>query len=91
MAKTVNEAFAEFIRDVVNLDPDTVTEARQSRDNLLDNIKEFDGDSDFFKLYWEKRIQFGSFGRGTKCWPLDDIDYMVCLSANGCTYDTDSP
>ena len=41
MAKTVNEAFAEFIRDVVNLDPDTVTEARQSRDNLLDNIKEF--------------------------------------------------
>ena len=91
MAKTVNEAFAEFIRDVVNLDPDTVTEARQSRDNLLDNIKEFDGDSDFFKLYWEKRIQFGSFGRGTKCRPLDDIDYMVCLSANGCTYDADSP
>ncbi len=90
MAKTVDEAFVEFIRDVVNLDPDTVAEARQSRDNLLDNIKEFDGDSDFFKLYWDKRIQFGSFGRGTKCRPLDDIDYMVCLMANGCTYDAGS-
>ena len=90
MAKTVNDAFVEFIRDVVNLDPGIVTDARQSRDNLLDNIKEFDGDNDFFQLYWEKRIPFGSFGRGTKCRPLDDIDYMVCLSANGCTYDTSS-
>lgn len=56
MAKTVNEAFEVFIRDVVNPDPDMVAEARQSRDNLLDNIKEFDGDSNFFKLYWDKRI-----------------------------------
>ena len=41
MATTVNNAFAEFMRDIVNLDSDVVSKARTSRDNLLDNIAEF--------------------------------------------------
>ena len=48
MATTVNNAFAEFMRDIVNLDPDIVYKARMSRDNLLDNIAEFDNKDGFF-------------------------------------------
>ena len=47
MATTVNNAFAEFMRDIVNLDPDIVYKARMSRDNLLDNIAEFDNKDGF--------------------------------------------
>lgn len=76
MAKYVNEAFKEFMDEVVNLDPDVVSDAKDSRDNLIENIKEFDND-DFFHLYNEIHIEFGSFARKTKMRPLDDIDLMI--------------
>lgn len=38
MATTVNAAFKEFMKDIVNLDPDVVSAARISRDNLLLNL-----------------------------------------------------
>ena len=41
MSYTVNTAFDKFMKEVVNLDPTIVSEARSSRDNLLENIKEF--------------------------------------------------
>ena len=42
MAKTVNGAFDEFRQNYVDLDPKKVASARCSRDNLLENIKEFE-------------------------------------------------
>lgn len=48
MATTVNNAFSEFMKDTINLDPDIVSAARKSRDNLLANISEFDNKDDFF-------------------------------------------
>lgn len=42
MATTVNAAFEEFMKDIINLDPNIVSAARISRDNLLNNIAEFD-------------------------------------------------
>lgn len=48
MATTVNTAFSEFLKDTVNLDSTDTKTARASRDNLLDNIKSFSGDDDFF-------------------------------------------
>ena len=38
MATTVNNAFAEFMKDTVNIDPTQTKTARASRDNLLANI-----------------------------------------------------
>lgn len=35
MATTVDNAFAEFMKDTVNLDPDVTSTARKSRDNLI--------------------------------------------------------
>lgn len=80
MATTVNYAFTEFMRDIVNLEKEKAKTARSSRDNLIDNIKGFSGDSDFFKVYEDRILRFGSFERRTKIRPIDDIDLMLCLS-----------
>jgi len=87
MAKTVNEAFNKFLTDTVNLDPDKTKKARGSRDRLVGQIETFpEGDSKFPSIYSEKNILFGSFSRRTKKRPLDDIDIMICMKADGCTY-----
>lgn len=48
MANTVNNAFAEFMKNIVNLDPNVTSTARKSRDNLIGNINGFSGSDDFF-------------------------------------------
>ena len=91
MATTVNNAFDEFMKDIVNLDPDVVSKARESRDNLLENIAEFDNEDGFFDLYEGYNVHFGSFARKTKCRELDDIDLMIGIAANGATYNSSDP
>jgi len=87
MAKTVIAAFNEFMKDSVNLDNDRTKKARKSRDWLIEQILDFPNiDSDFPAIYTEKNIFFGSFARRTKKRPLDDIDIMIALKAQGCTY-----
>lgn len=86
MATSVISAFKEFMTDSVNLDSEDTINARKSRDNLLENISNFNMDEDFFHLYKEINIQFGSFARYTKIRPLDDIDLMIGISADGATY-----
>lgn len=82
MAHTVDAAFAEFMKNVVNLDSDDTKTARKSRDNLIDNICSFSGNADFFNVYKERNLLYGSFARHTKIRPLDDIDLMICFSAS---------
>ena len=91
MATTVNNAFDEFMKDIVNLDTDVVSKARESRDNLLENIAEFDDKDGFFDLYEGYNVHFGSFARKTKCRELDDIDLMIGIAANGATYNSNDP
>lgn len=87
MAKTVIEAFNKFMADTVNLDPDQTKKARGSREWLVGQIETFpNNDVKFPSIYSEKNIFFGSFSRRTKKRPLDDIDIMICLKADGCTY-----
>lgn len=88
MAKTVNGAFDEFRQNYVDLDPEKVASARRSRDNLLENIKEFDDKDDFFDLCQDFDLHFGSFSRKTKCRELNDIDLMIGIAANGATYNS---
>lgn len=83
MTSTVNNAFAEFMKNIVNLDPDITSKARKSRDNLIDNINSFSDNDDFFSIYQDKNLKFGSFARRTKIRELDEIDLMICLSAEG--------
>lgn len=87
MAKTVVEAFNTFMTDTVNLDSDQTKKARGSRDWLVEQIEAFPADDNSFpNIYTEKNIFYGSFSRSTKKRPLDDIDIMICLNADGCTY-----
>lgn len=87
MASTVIQAFNEFMKDTVNLDPDITKTAISSRDWLIGQIANFKTkDSDFPTSYDEININFGSFARKTKIRELDDIDIMIGLSGQGSTY-----
>ena len=87
MVRTVNKAFDIFLKDYVNLDETENSNARKSRDWLINQIKKFPQDYDNFpKLYHSRIITFGSFARKTKIKPLDDIDLLICISAEGATY-----
>lgn len=87
MPSTVNAAFSAFMKDAVNLTPETTAGARKSRDWLLTQVHRFPTkDDDFPLLYSEKDIAFGSFQRRTKIRELDDVDLIICLSATGGTY-----
>ncbi|VXC04781.1 nucleotidyltransferase [Massilia sp. 9I] len=87
MAVTVIEAFEEFLSQAVNLDSEVSKSAKRSRDWLVDRIHSFpENDESFPRLYNGMDIFFGSFERKTKKRELDDIDLMICLSAQGVTY-----
>jgi len=87
MAKTVNTAFSEFNRNIVNLDSGRTSLARNSRDWLISQLNNFPTKIvDFPTLYESKHIKFGSFARNTKIKPLDDIDLFLTFNAAGASY-----
>ena len=88
MAKTVNEAFDEFNKDIVNLDPSKTSKAISSRDWLYEQLNALDGKIDLYFpfKYQDKHIKYGSFARKTKIRELDDIDIMYCFAVNGAIY-----
>ncbi len=85
MAITVNDAFSEFLKNAVNLDKNVSNDAKSNRNELLSSL-DWGNDKFFFKPYKEINFFFGSFSRKTKCRPLDDLDVMFGLSAEGNTY-----
>ncbi len=89
MSSTVNEAFSNFNRDFVNLDPERTKIAKTSRDWLLKQLIGLqDKFTDFPKLYEGMHLNFGSFARHTKIRELDDIDLLLTFAAEGTTYNT---
>lgn len=83
MATTVNEAFDIFLKDYVRLDKGRSNTAKASKNNLVDGIQKFPSDGKFLRLHPDLSIDFGSFARKTKIRPLDDIDLMIILHAEG--------
>lgn len=91
MATSVISAFNTFQKDIVNLESSMSITARASRDWLLEQISKFPDKNSYFPLlYPEINIAFGSFARKTKTRPLDDIDLMVGINADGCYYSENS-
>ncbi|MBL1269452.1 nucleotidyltransferase [Vreelandella titanicae] len=87
MAKTVNSAFKEFMKNTVNLDPNDTAAARDDRNKLRDRIHALEEKVYRFpRLATDDDIDFGSFARRTKKRPLDDVDMLFCLHADGCTF-----
>lgn len=89
MIKNVNDAFAYFMGNFVDLDKQVVKNAREDLSELLQKLEECSG-KDFFVLYPDVNLHFGSFSRKTKCQPLNDIDVLVGISAEGNTYNESS-
>jgi len=90
MAKSVNQAFEELNKDVVNLIKENTDNARKSRDWLITQLLSFpESVDDFPNDYPDKHIKFGSFARNTKIRPLDDIDLMYCLGGGNAYYQID--
>ena len=87
MATTVNSAFNEFNKDIVNLDSNRTIKARSSRDWLIEQLNLFpEKVNNFPRLYDDKHIKFGSFARNTKIRPLDDIDLILTFNAQRSTH-----
>ncbi|WP_307745398.1 nucleotidyltransferase [uncultured Pantoea sp.] len=87
MATTVISAFNDFMKNTVNLDKERTDKARGSRNWLLEQVTALpERDDKFPKLYSDIDIHFGSFSRRTKIHPLDDIDLMIGLGGDSCTY-----
>lgn len=87
MAKTVNAAFTEFNKDIVNLDTERTNTARSSRDWLIKQLLGLPNKVEDFPILFEgMHIKYGSFARNTKIRPLDDIDLILTFSAVGTTY-----
>lgn len=87
MANSVVSAFNEFLKETVNLDSKKTKDARKSKDWLIGKIHSFpDNDTEFPRLYTDVDIHYGSFARRTKIRPLDDIDLMIGIAADGTTY-----
>ncbi|MCZ8196948.1 MAG: hypothetical protein O9267_05035 [Flavobacterium sp.] len=84
MATTVYNAFNTFMKDIVRLDDERNSVAKKSKNNLLTEIQKFPSDGKFLDFYTEyMSIDYGSFSRKTKIRPLDDIDLMIVLHAQG--------
>lgn len=83
MAKTVKAAFDAYRATYIDLSPIQTTNARRSRDYLLDQIKNLGTDNPRVPSFTAKRELFGSFARKTKIAPLDDIDLMPLLDPTG--------
>jgi hypothetical protein len=88
MAITVNSAFEEFNKNIVNLFKERTDKALSSRDWLYTQLNGLDSkeDLDFPLKYDSMHINFGSFQRKTKIRELDDIDLMFCFTADGASY-----
>lgn len=86
MPTTVYTAFADFMKDTVRLDPDRTDVARTSKNNLVNEIINFPNGGEFPPLHPDNSIDYGSFSRRTKIRPLDDIDLMIVMNAQGSTY-----
>jgi hypothetical protein len=86
MATNINSAFEEFLAEKVRTLKPRSDIAKSSKENLVKEIEKFPNDGLFPALHPNLSIDYGSFSRKTKIQPLDDIDLMVILHAQGCTY-----
>jgi hypothetical protein len=84
MVTTVNNAFDTFMKNIVRLDNDRNNVAKKSKNTLVTEIEKFPTDGKFLDFYTDYvSIDYGSFSRKTKIRPLDDIDLMIVLHAQG--------
>ncbi|WP_304333611.1 hypothetical protein [Brachyspira innocens] len=81
-----DEKLIMFIKDKLDLKKSDIEQANNSLKVLQNNIINIFNKTPFLDIYFEKCINYGSYARGTKIFPLDDIDFTICIKANYRTY-----
>src|SRR5262245_32191839 len=81
MPYTVPYSFDYLREHYVDLDPDDVQKARDSREYLKEQIEKVAAEVSYFPELNGGYRGFGSFARKTKVTPLDDIDLLLLISA----------
>jgi len=71
------------MKDHVRLDDERNEIAKKSKAYLIEQVTKFPNDSKFPRYYDTVSIDYGSYSRRTKIRPLDDIDLMFILHAEG--------
>ena len=85
MPTSVTGSFNAFRENVIDLDPGQTQRARASRDYLCEQLKGLQNWDSSFPTLTGDFHPFGSFARGTKTRPLNDIDLLVVLNGRGTT------
>lgn len=87
---TTAQAFEDFRRSKVDLNPNKVKKARQSRVYLQEQLTAAKNNDPDFPRITDSFVPFGSFARRTKVRPLDDIDLLVMLNGQDAQFVQDS-
>ena len=84
MAETVNQAFKEFLDEVLAIPKSKREIANSSVDAIKNQIDNLSNKELIPNTVNSKHYVFGSFSRRTKNLPLDDIDIIICFDACNC-------
>lgn len=83
VAYTVFGAFREFLAEEVDLTSEVNSSAKTSIYSITRRLEELSDEHDDFPTLDGSPIIYGSFARKTKCQPLDDLDFLLPLKADG--------
>lgn len=83
MAYTIYGAFLQLIEEKVDLPAEVNGSAKTSIYSISTRLEELSDEHDDFPTLDGSPILYGSFARKTKCLPLDDLDFLLPLKADG--------
>lgn len=81
--RSVEEVFDNFIKNHINIPLQTMILAESSKEYLVGKLLNVPNVVVDFPLLIGEYFDYGSYARGVKIKPLDDIDLMVTLHAGG--------
>ena len=86
MARTVDAAFTQFLRESVNLNWNDYKEAIRSTKPIFSKISYLAQQRSLPPINHEKHLVFGSLARKTEIERDFDVDVLVCFSSEGLAY-----
>ncbi len=80
---TLHQAFENLLEKSINLSPAQISQGSKSHTYVRDLLDNKWQTHNSFPWIVEGDFLSGSYGRGTKIYPLDDIDVMIVLDGHG--------
>lgn len=80
---TIHQAFENLLEKSINISPTQISQGSKSHTYIRDLLDNKWQTKDSFPWIVEGDFLSGSYARGTKIYPLDDIDIMIVLDGHG--------